>query len=111
LWLLPFRILHRAAVSLAARGSGESRHSIERITWAVTTAARRVPRATCLTQALAGTLLLSGNGHPAMLRLGVAKRVEGGLRAHAWIDSGGETILGDPRSDALVSLPPIAFPG
>ncbi|MEA2338527.1 MAG: hypothetical protein QOE82_2534 [Thermoanaerobaculia bacterium] len=110
LWILPFRVLHRAVVARSSR-RGSSNHSIDAITWAVTAAARRVPRATCLTQALAGMLLLGANGHPAMLRVGVAKKEDGGLRAHAWIDSGGETILGDPRSDALVSLPPIAFPG
>jgi hypothetical protein len=110
LWILPFRVLHRAVVTRGSRRSGGS-HPVEAITWAITAAAHRVPRASCLTQALAGMLLLSANGHPAMLRIGVAKKEDGGLRAHAWIDSGGETILGDPRSDALVSLPPIAFPG
>jgi len=110
LWILPFRVVHRAVVARSSRRDGSS-HSIGSITWAVTAAARRVPRATCLTQALAGMLLLGANGHPALLRVGVAKKEDGGLRAHAWIDSGGETILGDPHTDALVSLPPIAFPG
>jgi hypothetical protein len=110
LWILPFRVVHRAVAARSARSNSGS-HSIDDITWAVTAAARRVPRASCLTQALAGMLLLAANGHPALLRVGVAKKEDGGLRAHAWIDSGGETILGDPRNDALVSLPPIAFPG
>jgi hypothetical protein len=111
LWILPFRVLHRMVVARASQRGGASSHPIEAIAWAVTAAARRVPRATCLTQALAGMLLLGANGHPAMLRIGVAKKEDGGLRAHAWIDSGGETVLGDPRSDALVSLPPIALTG
>lgn len=81
----------------------------ERISWAISAAARRVPRASCLTQALAGTLLLAVHGHAATLRVGVAKDPDGRLQAHAWVESEGRTILGDPRTDAYVALPPLAL--
>ena len=109
LWILPSRTLHRAVAARALRRRIRRPHSVEQITWAVTAAARRVPQATCLTQALAAMVLLAANGHPATLRFGVAISAGGGLRAHAWIDSGEKTILADPRSDSLVAFPPIAF--
>lgn len=109
LWLLPFRIIHRAVAARARRSATIAETSIEQITWAVAAAARRVPGASCLTQALAGTLLLAAAGHEATLRFGVTKD-EGRLRAHAWIESEGRTVLGDPRTDSFVPLPPLAMP-
>ena len=108
LWVLPFRVVH----GMLARSLRQSKRGIpaERITWAVSAAARRIPRATCLTQALAGLLLLSRYGHAATLRLGVAKDPHGRLQAHAWLESEGRTILGDPRTDAFAPMPPLAFP-
>jgi hypothetical protein len=109
LWLLPFRLVHRAVAARAKRSAMTAETSVEQITWAVTAAARRVPGASCLTQALAGTLLLAAAGHEATLRFGVTKD-EGQLRAHAWIESDGRTVLGDPRTDSFVPLPPLAMP-
>jgi hypothetical protein len=75
----------------------------------VTAVAARVPRASCLTQALAATLLLARHGYAATLRVGVAKNEDGSLRAHAWLESGGETLLGGPDFGTFVQLPPLAF--
>jgi len=111
LWLLPFRTLHGFVGRRASSPATERplRHSVEDIAWAVEAASRRVPRATCLTQALAGTLLLAAHGHAATLRVGVARSDDGEFRAHAWIESEGEAVLGDPRTDSFVPLPPLAF--
>jgi len=68
-----------------------------------------VPRASCLTQALAAAILLARHGYPATLRLGVAKNPDGSLRAHAWIESGGQTMLGGPETGEFAHLPPIPF--
>lgn len=112
LWTVPFRVVHRAVAALTRRYRGRSPRagtSPQRITWAVSAVAARVPRASCLTQALAGTLLLVRDGHPATLRVGVAKDESGRLRAHAWLESGGVTILGEPAPGAFTALPPLAL--
>ena len=65
-----------------------------RVAWAITVAARYVPRATCLTKALAAQALLRQEGVPADLRLGVAKDRDGKFQAHAWLEQEGRIILG-----------------
>jgi hypothetical protein len=110
--LLPFRVVHRGIAAVTRRLHGrtaDARRTPERITWAVTAVAGRVPRATCLTQALAATLMLVRHGHPATLRVGVAKNDDGSLRAHAWLESGGRTILGEPVAGAFTPFPPVAL--
>jgi hypothetical protein len=106
--LLPYRVMHRVTASRAVRANALNRHSAARIAWAVEAVSRAVPRASCLTQALAATVLLASNGHASTLRVGVAKDPDGSLRAHAWIEYDGRAILGDPRADAFVPLPPLA---
>ncbi len=64
------------------------------LAWGVTTAAGYVPRATCLTQALAAQWLFAWFGHPTELRIGVAKGNGKLLRAHAWLESEGRVVVG-----------------
>jgi hypothetical protein len=110
--LLPFRVVHRALTAATRklhRSASSATRTPERITWAIAVVAARVPRASCLTQALAATLLLVRHGHAATLRLGVAKNDDGTLRAHAWLESGGRAILGEPAPGAFIPFPPVAF--
>ena len=61
---------------------------VDRIVWAVRAAARCVPHATCLTQALACQALLSRSGYASRLEIGVAKDGDDAGRrfeAHAWV--------------------------
>jgi hypothetical protein len=93
LWLIPFRRLREAAERLPRTG----RAALEdpgRLAWAVETVARSVPRATCLTQALAADALLRRSGRSPHLRIGVA-RDAGALEAHAWIELDGRVLVGD----------------
>ena len=62
--------------------------------WAVRAAARRVPRASCLTQALALEALLAEAGHRATLRIGVARKEDRTFEAHAWVESEGHVLIG-----------------
>lgn len=96
LWVLPFRNLRRLLFRLLpARGRPADRFSPERIAWAVAAASRYVPNArTCLPSALAAEALLRREGHPARLRIGVARRGGGGFRAHAWVESGDRVVVG-----------------
>jgi len=75
LWLLPLgalrRLLRRATERRTTSGSGEP--SKRRIAWAIASAQRLVPRATCLPQALAAQVLLARSGYAADLRIGVTK--------------------------------------
>jgi hypothetical protein len=98
LWLVPFRILQDVALRLAKarRGAPEpAPGDAERVGWAVSSAARFAPRATCLTQALAAEALLRRRGHPVDVRLGVAREDDGRFLAHAWVVSHGRVVVGD----------------
>lgn len=67
---------------------------LRRTAWGVRSAARLVPGATCLTQALAAQFLLARAGHRSQIRIGVAKDLDGKFLAHAWLISDGRVLLG-----------------
>jgi hypothetical protein len=52
-------------------------------------------RASCLTQALAGWIMLNRHGTESRVKIGVASPGQRGFSAHAWLESGGQVILGD----------------
>jgi hypothetical protein len=122
--VLSFRTLQRGlARQPVARRTGGS-PSVERLLWATRAASRRVPRATCLTQALAAQLLLARHGHQARLRIGVSRDEAGRLAGHAWLEQDGVVVLGaDPgrkytpleglewQAPRSASLPRITLPG
>ena len=106
--LLPFPTLRRwlaRAASAPAGGERTARPSVERLAWAVTVGSRYVPAATCLTQALAAQTLLVRHGHPASLRIGVARGAGGQFEAHAWVESQGRLVIGGAGSERFVPLP------
>jgi hypothetical protein len=78
-------------------------HSPEQIAWGVTAASRFIPKATCLTLALAGKLLLAQYGYDCDLRVGVAKR-EANLFGHAGLESGGKIVLGKTSAARFTAL-------
>ena len=67
---------------------------IARIAWAVRVTAKRIPGATCLTQAIAGQYLLAHAGHDARIRIGVARDADGAFNAHAWLLCNDAVVLG-----------------
>jgi hypothetical protein len=81
----------------------DERQPIERIAWAVSAASRRVPGATCLVSALALQRLLSRDGHPSVLHIGVAKR-EQRFAAHAWVEVEGRTLIGEVEDNDYARL-------
>lgn len=83
------------------------RHSAARIGSAVQAASAYVPGATCLTQALAARVLLSSEGHPSRLRLGMA-RIDGSLQAHAWLESDGTIVVGGAGHRQFVPFESVA---
>jgi hypothetical protein len=98
LWLLPFQKL-RSLVRAAGRCPVDSHSAnvlpVERIAWTVRAVGDFVPGATCLTQALAGQIMLARRSQPARLHIGVAKGSEEKLSAHAWLECDGRIVLGD----------------
>ena len=65
-----------------------------RCAWAITRASARVPGASCLTQALAGSFLLGRCGYRSDIIVGVAQVPGGSFRAHAWLRVGEAVVLG-----------------
>ena len=100
--LLPHRVL-LALVSRARAGRVRSAESVDRIAWAVRAASRAVPRATCLTQAIAVSILMVRRGYDAQVSIGVAAK-QGGIDAHAWVEHNGEIVIGGPRVQPYTSL-------
>ena len=113
LWILPSRLILRFLSRLSASRSAETSHGSvapSAIPWAVEAASRAVPRATCLTQAVAAKLLLRLSGEDAQFCLGVAYTSEGALRAHAWLERDGRAILGGAGVKSMVRLPELPDP-
>lgn len=75
------------------------------IAWSVQSAARFVPGASCLTQALAAHVLLEQGAHPSTLHIGVS-RERGRFEAHAWVEEAGSILIGE-LDQSFVSLPRI----
>ena len=108
LWVFPSRTIVRFVRRLAhsnVNAIAPPRIEARSIIWAVESVSRRIPRATCLTQAIAAMLLLRWSGLEAQLCLGVAPSADGSLRAHAWLERDGRALLGGTGRRSLVRLP------
>ena len=103
--LTSFGRLHRLVERIArpAGASDPTPGEADRIGWAVGSAARFLPDATCLPQALAAEAILRRRGHPARLRLGVTRNADG-VEAHAWVESYGRGIVGGGELDRFEPL-------
>jgi hypothetical protein len=108
LWLVPVRrILGYAAARAASAGRTSPRADLPLATtaWSVRVVSRRIPGASCLTQAIAGQILLARQGISSVLHLGVARSPEEGMRAHAWLDCQGQTVLGGQVAGEYARFP------
>ena len=95
MWTLPFRWVRRVVDVEPEISSELAGMRVSRLAWAVQAAARRIPRASCLTQALVLQHLMARAGKRAELHIGVAKESGRGFEAHAWVEYGGSVVLGD----------------
>ncbi len=105
--VLPFRVLRPVIARITARpfGPGASAEDTQRVAWAVAAASARIPRATCLTQALAAQVLLARLGEHSDLRLGVARDPGAPALAHAWLEHRGRVLVGDGWLEQYMPLP------
>ena len=92
-------ISHRANRRRALRYISKAR-----VIWAVRTASAFIPGSTCLTQALAAKYQLERFGVNTQLHFGVAKKEDGRLLAHAWLQCDGETVIGGEIARRFVPL-------
>ncbi|KQU87502.1 hypothetical protein ASD99_02770 [Mesorhizobium sp. Root695] len=67
---------------------------LRRVAWGVAAAARFVPCATCLTQALSGQYILARQGNESRIRIGIERGTGEQLKAHAWLVSDNHIVLG-----------------
>jgi Transglutaminase-like superfamily len=112
MWLVPFRTLQQTLGKLfpspaTATGqplSPEKVLSAKKTAWAVRAVSRYVPAATCLAQALTLRALLSREGIPSDLAIGVARGDESGIAAHAWLEIDGTAIIGGEERDRFTRL-------
>jgi transglutaminase superfamily protein len=112
--LLPFQILRRLlrkVVPVPGQLHEAHRAAPGRTTWAVTVASQYIPKATCLTQALATQVLLARQGYATSLYIGVTKSDRGRLEAHAWIESQGKVVVGESALGRYIRLPALAQTG
>jgi len=108
LLVAPFEAIHRrtrtrtAPRAIAAPEEGV----VAAVVWSVRAAARRIPFATCLSQALAVQLLLARRGIESTLWLGARRTEVGNFSAHAWVQCGGRFVIGGP-TEGFSLFPPL----
>ena len=93
-------------VSLTRRGPSArgGASSVPRLAWLVEVASRYAPGATtCLERALVLSWILGRRGVPTTLRIGVARH-DGVFSAHAWLERGGQVILGHQETERYEPL-------
>lgn len=111
LWIFPFPRLYDWTMRFREGPIGDKplpAPAVFKIVWAVSAAARRVPKATCLTQALATQIMLGRRGHRTTLQLGIMKSEAGKMDAHAWLERDGQVVIGlNDTFEHLTRLPPL----
>jgi len=93
LTLLSYNRVRNLVTRLDARQCA-STGELRRVAWGVAAAARFVPYATCLTQALSGQYLLARQGNASTIRIGIERGTGEQLKAHAWLVSDDHIVLG-----------------
>jgi len=98
LHILPFKKQYRLLVrsaNLTPLSQEPDPEYLRQVVWAITNAGRILlgPN-TCLPQALAAHFLLTQNGFPVRLVIGVRKDESGDFKAHAWVENDGNVVIG-----------------
>jgi hypothetical protein len=87
------------------RRLGQRRYAERDIAWAVEVAARHIPGAACLTQALTAQYLFSTAGYRTDLKIGV-RRMAREIQAHAWVERDGKVVAGSRDEELSYTLLP-----
>jgi hypothetical protein len=109
LFVAPYRLVARLIPDRPLKTARPDH--LRRIPWGVHVAAKLVPHATCLTQALAAQFLLACVGHVSTIRIGVTAEDGGRLAAHAWLINNDKILLGDNQElDRYAPLVDLSLP-
>lgn len=104
--VVPARLTGPLLRRACAPGVGStSAAEVTEVVRGVERAARRIPGATCLSQALTAWLMLRRRSIASTLRIGVA-RADARLSAHAWLEHDGAIVLGAESAHSHTSFPP-----
>ena len=98
--VLSFATLRRLARRAARPARGRRAADPAAVRRAVETAGRVLPRSTCLMTGLAAHVLLARGGCPSRLWIGVAPSPS--LRAHAWVESRNQVIVGGTQKGGVL---------
>ena len=93
--------VHGATVADSTPAAAKAKR-VHEVRDAVHRASLRVPKATCLVQAISGWIMLQRSGIRVVVRIGVQKDSLG-FSAHAWLSLGDETIIGGENSASRYS--------
>jgi hypothetical protein len=96
IWIFPFHSVQKKVQKNAGNSALNNNHSMSmsRLRLMIVIAARYVPRATCLVQALAGHILFSKYGYSTSIKIGVLTD-NGEFEAHAWLEHKDSVVLGE----------------
>ena len=89
---LSFASVRRLVARVARPAPGRERTDPAAVRRAVEAAGRVLPRSTCLMTGLAAHVMLARGGCPSRLSIGIARSAS--LRAHAWVESRNEMVVG-----------------
>jgi hypothetical protein len=104
LWFVALSLRVRPLATRQVRLAADRRGAdVQRMSWAVRVAARAVPGAACLAQAVAMQRMLAKRGHASSVEFGVAKNGET-LEAHAWLVCDSQIVIGGEQAGAFVPL-------
>lgn len=98
IWVLPFASVQRRVQKRGGNYHSIPKISIHRLRTMIMVAARYVPRATCLVQALAGYIIFSKYGYHPTIKIGVLND-NGEFEAHAWLEQDEKVVLGESEKD------------
>lgn len=89
------RLNHTASDLAASVDPGAVAAGCGDVVFIIPRLAPRVPwRSDCLVQAMAGQRMLARRGIAGEIAVGTTKNAAGEFEAHAWLNAGGQTILG-----------------
>jgi hypothetical protein len=111
LWTMPFAKIRCWLERLVARAVWHNRRrrpELAQVVRAVVLTSAFVPRATCLTQALAAHTLLRTYDYASEVRIGVARAQSGSLQAHAWVEVQGLVVIGGADAPMRFTTLPLA---
>ncbi|MBD2387133.1 lasso peptide biosynthesis B2 protein [Cylindrospermum sp. FACHB-282] len=96
LFLLSFKTLQQLLSSISkTKPQCQEKHSIDKIVWAVELSSHYTPGVKCLARALTCQVFMNHYGYASNLCIGVAKGEAGELKAHAWLESRGQVVIGN----------------